>query len=194
MDKRELVAILNQVRCFVAQRVAEGFDDAEAIIQAAVEVVEADLDREELEAHAERFTTLALEEHQRAQSQWVGPTDCDRLDRAFEELEREGIVARQNFTCCQTCGHSEIGGEIALVQAQGREVHGYTFYHMQDTEGACADGFLYLAYGSVSGDRQETVNVGQRIARSLERAGLTVEWDGSAARRIGVRLQWRRRR
>jgi hypothetical protein len=195
MDKLELDAILTDMRDFVARRVAEGFDDPEHIIQSAVESVETDLGTEELEAHAARITTELIEEHRQEQSQWVGPTDCDRLDQAFEDLESEGIVARQNFTCCQTCGHYEIGGEIATAQAGGaHRVDGYTFYHMQDTEGACEGGFLYLAYGATAHTPQAAVRVGQRIVQALERAGLEVVWNGSAAERIGVRLQWRRRR
>jgi hypothetical protein len=195
MDKAELDVVLVGMRDFVARRVVEGFDDADTIIRSAVEVSEADLEPAELEAHAERLTTALIEEHLREQSQWVGPTDCDRLDRAFEELEGEGIVARHNCTCGQNCGHSEIWGEIAAVREEGgHEVQGYTFYHMQDTEGACEGGFLYLAYSAVSGNNEDTVQVGQRIVRALERAGLEVVWDGSAAQRIGVRLQWRRRR
>jgi hypothetical protein len=171
----------------------EGFDDPGRIIESAVEMVEADLDDDELRAHAERLTAESLEEHQRRQSEWAGPTDCDRLDQAFAALEEQGIIARQNFSCCQNCGHAEIGEEIANAEAEGRKVQGYTFYHMQDTEGACEGGFLYLAYGS-NGNRAQIVRIGRRIARALEQAGLTVEWDGSAAQRIGVQLHWRRRR
>ena len=193
MDKQVLDEVLAEMRDFVARRVAEGFDDPERIVEAAVEMTESDLGPEELEEYAERLTAHLLEEHLRQQSQWVGPTDCDRLDQAFEELEKEGIIARQNFSCCQNCGHSEIGGERADAEAEGRQVWGYTFYHMQDTEGACEGGLLYLAYGSF-GEPDDTLGVGERIARALERAGLTVEWNGTAAQRIGVRLEWRRRR
>jgi hypothetical protein len=193
MDKLNLDAVLAEMHDFVTRRVAEGFDDPQRIIESAVEVAETDLEPDELWGHAERLTTELIEKHRLQQNQWAGPTDCDRLDQAFDALEEEGIVARQNFTCCQTCGHYEIGGEIAQAEAEGRQVRGYTFYHMQDTEGACASGFLCLAYG-MHGNGEGTVRVGQRIVRALEQAGLTVEWDGSAASWIGVRLQWRRRR
>jgi hypothetical protein len=195
MDKMKLDEILTAMRDFVARRVAEGFDDPEQIILSAVEQTETDVDTKKLEAYARRFTTELIEEHRRRQSEWVGPTDCDLLDQAFEELESEGVLARQNFTCCQTCGHYEIGSEIDDAQAGStRQIDGYTFYHMQDTEGACEGGFLYLAYGATAHTPQATVQVGQRIVRALERAGLEVEWNGSAAERIGVRLEWRRRR
>jgi hypothetical protein len=194
MDKRKMDEALAQMRDFVARRVAEGFGDANTIAEWAVENIETDLQADELAEHAERLTEELIEEHRRRQEQWIGPTDCDRLDSAFAALEQQGIIARQNFSCCQNCGHHEIGAEIAAAERQGRTIHGYTFYHMQDTEGACEGGLLYLAYGGRSGEAAETVRVGRRIVRALEQAGLAVEWDGSSARRIGVPLEWRRRR
>ena len=62
-------------------------------------------------------------------------------------LEAAGIVARQNFTCCKTCGFYEINGEMEAARAQGRVVRGYVFFHMQDTERAAKGGDLALAYG-----------------------------------------------
>ena len=75
-----------------------------------------------------------------------------------------------------------------------RQVDGYVFYHMQDTESGCASGHLYLAYGATSKDPEQVRRVGQRVAEALRRAGLTVEWGGDVSERIGVRLEWRRRR
>jgi hypothetical protein len=198
MDKLALDEVFHEIHTQVATRVAEGFDDDEGIVGGVTESVEADHELEDDEAddlrlHVERITAAELERHRRLQSSWVGPTDCDRLDQAFAELEGHGIVARQNFTCCQTCGHAEIWDEIAAASGE-RPVEGYTFYHMQDTESACWGGHLYLAYGATAEEPEALVNVARRIVRALERAGLTAEWDGNTSRRIGVRLTWRRRR
>lgn len=51
-------------------------------------------------------------------------------------------MARQNFTCCQTCGLAEIDDEIEVVRAEGRPVRGYAFFHQQDTAGAVEGGSL----------------------------------------------------
>ena len=50
---------------------------------------------------------------------WPATTDCDRLDAAFAELEGAGIAARANFTCCSTCGESELGNVMNEVAEQG---------------------------------------------------------------------------
>jgi hypothetical protein len=101
-DKVKMDEICAEVREMVARRVAEGFDPPEQIVDDVTECVEMDHEADELRPYVERVTAELLEEHRRRQGQWDGPTDCDRLDEAFAELDRGGVVARQNFTCCQT--------------------------------------------------------------------------------------------
>jgi hypothetical protein len=122
------------------------------------------------------------------QAGWTKLTDCDRLDAAFAELEASGIVCRQNWTCCQTCGLAEIGEEIKSGS------RGYVFFHQQDTDRVVEDGCLYLAYGACSDVREEQLEVAEEIARIIRENGLTVEWDGSLEKRIMVRLEWKKRR
>ena len=105
-----------------------------------------------------------------------------------------GVVARQNFTCCQTCGHAEIGDEIAQALTKAEAV-GYTFYHMQDTERAAEGGGLFLAYGSLERTEAAQQKVGWTIVEALRREGLAAEWNGDVGKRIEVKnLLWRRRR
>lgn len=40
----------------------------------------------------------------RQQAQWSGHEIRTNLDLAFDDLNAAGIVARQDFTCCGTCG------------------------------------------------------------------------------------------
>ena len=54
-----------------------------------------------------------------AQATWPAETDCDRLDKAFADLEQHGIVARQNFSDCGTCGVAEIPAEIDAAKKSG---------------------------------------------------------------------------
>jgi len=64
------------------------------------------------------------------QRNWPDITDADRLAAAFASLESEGIIARMNFTCCQTCGFAEIGDEVP----DGQTMSGFVFFHEQDAE------------------------------------------------------------
>jgi hypothetical protein len=102
MEPRTLQQTVEDMRAYIGRKTAAGFDSAEDIESSAVEVFSDDQDPELLRPIAERLTREAVEAHLAAQEQWPSVTDCDLLDRAFEELERGGIVARQDFTCCQT--------------------------------------------------------------------------------------------
>ena len=129
----------------------------------------------------------------RGASVLAGSHRCDCLDQAFAALERSGVVARQNFACCQTCGHAEIGDEIAEAQEKA-DVVGYTFYHMQDTERAAEGGGLYLSYGALEQTESALQKVGRSIVEALRKEGLKAEWDGDPKKRIEIRdLLWRRR-
>ena len=66
---------------------------------------------------------------------------------------------------------------------------------MQDTEGACENGSLYLAYGTVKGTEKDAVTVEETIRDTLGKNGFNVEWNGQLDRRICViGLDWKRRR
>jgi hypothetical protein len=186
--------IIEDIHSHVARKVKEGFKDEEEIVEEITEVVQDEYERDDLEPHVARIAAALYRENLEAQAEWPTPTDCDKLDVAFDALERQGIVARQNFTCCQNCGHAEIGMEIEEA-SKTQAVKGYTFYHMQDTEGAAENGLLYLAYGSVTDSEEDSVTIGNEIADAIRGVGLKVNWDGALSQRICVTgLDWKRRR
>jgi hypothetical protein len=154
---------------------------------------ESEYQEDEVRPSAERITAALLERQRRLEGQWDRPTDCDLLDQAFEELNRRGIIARQNLPCCKTCGLGEISAQMEAKIMNGETVRGYVFYHEQDTATA-PDGELFLCYGSSGDSAEETVRVGQEIVQELARVGLTAVWTNKADDRIDVPLTWRRRR
>lgn len=176
----------------ITPAVQAGFDGEDEIIEMATDYLIDEWPEEDpfrLEALVERLTRTALQAHLAAQATWVTPTDCDRLDAAFATLDQQGITARQNFACCQSCGHAEIRGEMPAA------ARGYTFYHQQDTEHVVADGTLFLAFSSVSKADEDDIAIGHEIVAALQEAGLTVEWNGSFRSRILVKnLDWKKRR
>jgi hypothetical protein len=125
------------------------------------------------------------------QRKWPEVTDNDLLERAFAQLRRTGIVAEENFTCCQPCGMAEIDDQIP----EGSVMDGYAFFHRQDTESALTYGEFFLSYGAFDPEPepQKTVEIGQRVVAALEAEGLRTEWDGSPANRITVFIEWRKR-
>ncbi|WP_330296098.1 DUF6891 domain-containing protein [Streptomyces sp. NBC_00503] len=131
------------------------------------------------------------------QADWVGETDPERLARAFAALGEAGLTARENFTCCRSCGTAEIWGDGA------KDARGFVFFHSQCTEGAADGGDLYLLYGGFApdgdaadegADEARTVAVGREVVAALDAVGLEWQWDGSAHDAIQVTgLDWRRR-
>src|SRR5208337_4485547 len=114
-------------------RVTEGFESAHEIIENAIHYAFESYEREDLRGVIKRITAESLAGHRAEHAGWEGSTDCDRLDEAFAALNNQGIVARQNFSCCNNCGFTEIWDEIEDEEKR-RPVEGYVFYHLQCTE------------------------------------------------------------
>lgn len=140
--------------------------------------------RAQAEALADRLWLERVAE----QAGWQGETDPERLTRAFTALQESGITARENFTCCRSCGQSEIGGE------GGPDARGFVYFHTQCTDSAAAGHGLMLLYGGFDGSSDTTAAVGHEVVAALEAVGLPTEWDGDPSRGIAVTpLDWRRR-
>ncbi|MEU1086032.1 hypothetical protein ABZ401_04225 [Streptomyces sp. NPDC005892] len=140
--------------------------------------------REQAEALADRLWLERVAQ----QADWQGETDPERLTRAFTALNEAGITARENFTCCRTCGQSEIAG------AGRPDARGFVYFHTQCTDSAAAGHGLMLLFGGFDGSPETTGAIGEQIVTSLEAVGLSVEWDRDPGRAITVTpLAWHRR-
>jgi hypothetical protein len=169
---------------------AVGDEDFDAIVEDCVDYLHGVADADQVRAKATEIAKEEFATYLAAQETWPDLLDADRLIRAFRDLEMAGIVARENFTCCQSCGIAEIGGEVP----EGGTARGYVFCHFQDVQSAVAGHGLYLAYGTFGEEADGTARVGEEVVATLRRQGLPTDWDGSAGRRIHVPLTWRRRR
>ncbi|GIE85064.1 DUF6891 domain-containing protein [Actinoplanes regularis] len=181
--------MITEARQHIVNHVARGRRDCATIVEDTVEYLHGEAEPAQIRALAWGLVGPAFEAHLAAQAGWPERTDNDRLTDAFQALDRAGIVAREEFSCCQNCGVAEIGGE----SESGR---GYVFYHWQDAERAADGGTLYLAYGLIkpAAEGASAVRIGQEVAAALRAEGLEVVWDGSAGQRINVRMTWARRR
>ncbi|MEO3938008.1 hypothetical protein V3N99_14795 [Dermatophilaceae bacterium Soc4.6] len=160
-----------------------GHDDVhEALLEQYVEDDELDLTEGDVGSVLERVWAERLQQ----EAGWTDEGDYTRVAAAFAALEADGIVARMGFTCCQTCGHAEIGDEA------GPSSRGYVFFHEQDAERLGPGGSdLFLAYGGFEAPPE--VVAGEVVA-ALTAQGLTVEWDGTTAARVMVTgVDWRKR-
>ncbi|WP_306371499.1 hypothetical protein [Nocardiopsis sp. CC223A] len=133
------------------------------------------------------YVDAVLADHVHRQRRRPSRTDSERLTRAFRSLDASGILAREEFLCCDGCARADLDAEAAASGSRG-----YAYYHWQDTLSA-ADG-APLTVGFESTHRVRRAAVGAEVAEALRAHGLTVHWDGDPERRIEVGMDWSRRR
>jgi hypothetical protein len=184
--------LLADLETYIQAKVKEGFDDRETIIGNALDFICADQDCPD--EWVEALVDQALYQHYQAQLTWASPTDCDRLDQAFDALNRKGIVARQHFLCCRTCGISQIDEIVQDLQVKAYPVRGYVFYDFQSTDVTIDGNRLYLFYGATSMDTSDTLALGYEVKGILESFGVMVDWDGNIRNPIFLSIKWQRRR
>ncbi|MEU8963743.1 MULTISPECIES: DUF6891 domain-containing protein [unclassified Streptomyces] len=139
-------------------------------------------------AQAQQLVDRIWLERVAEQATWQGETDPERLTRAFAALEATGITARENFTCCRSCGQSEIGA------AGSPQARGFVYFHSQSTDAAASGHGLTLHYGGFDGLPETAASVGREVVAAVERCGLSVEWDGDPGRALDLTpLDWRKR-
>jgi hypothetical protein len=193
MTVMDVSTVLDELHSYIRRHVVAGYLQPAEIAAFAAEVFADELDEVVLRHHARRYTSAILAEQRAEEATWPAVTDCDRLDAAFAALEREGVVARQQFSCCGSCGAAEIWGEMAAAEEAGLAVRGYVFFHLQDTEAAVEGEGLYLSYGAVAEGPEAAEAIGRAVMDALEAKGLDPVWDGEWTRRIFVPIEWRRR-
>ena len=78
----------------IEAQVRGGFEDRERIIEIFCEEMYApgELDATEVEAAVDE----AIANHEAAKHNWPEVTDCDRLDKAFDAINKRGIIGLQN--------------------------------------------------------------------------------------------------
>ena len=102
----------------------------------------------------------------------MAPTMTE-LTGIFAQIEADtGVTMKEDFWCCQSCGHAALDGR-------------YAFYHQQDTMSAVGSDLLYIAFSCEDDNDTTTADV---VAAGLREAGCEVMWDGSASQRIAIRV------
>ena len=188
-------ADLDDLQDFIRVQVAAGYSPISSVVDEAVDIfADSTLPTGALRAAATELAETVLAGHLAEQETWPEVTDCDRLDAAFNALDGAGLVVRQHFTCCGSCGATEIRGEMDQARKDGQEVRGYAFFHLQDTEFAVRGESLFLSFGAADGNPETAVAIGHEIVGALRAEGLHPAWNGRQSNRIGLPVTWQRRR
>ena len=105
------------------------------------------------------------------------------LTKAFARLRKQGIFARQNYWCCQSCGCASVGNDVR--ENPGKYL-GYVFYHGQDNERRRKNKDFYLAYGTVEDSPLTAEKVAELVLENLAVHGIKAEWNGDTGTRIKI--------
>jgi hypothetical protein len=163
------------------------------------------------------FVKFAADELNRIDAQlatersvWPALTDCDRLDRVEAALRKRGILLWQVSPCCDTCTAGEMSDRIDVINRRHpgfrERMRGYAFFIDQNMPAELADSTglsVYLGYGWVSLDNsnvdgetyeKNALGIAREVCECLRGEGLKVDWDGDFSRKIGVSLNWQRRK
>ena len=113
---------------------------------------------------------------------------------AFEEMRKQGILAKHNFQCCVDYSGPAIVTEAAKLVEQGVEVKGCCFYTQQDNKVKRKGLDFFLSYGCLLDENcgemgLATDVVGRLVVRCLAKYGVGYAWDGDPESRILVRAK-----
>ncbi len=120
-----------------------------------------------------------------------------KLTDAFKLLRKEGLIAKQNFSCCGSCATYEIG-EQAKKRAKkfGKFPKGYVQYNRQSTEGIETFGSVNISYGAFYSRndirRKECftdLEIGRLIEAKMKEVGLKTKWDGDVHKCVNVDVE-----
>lgn len=178
---------------YVSEKWREGFLSRDDVINWVADAVDDEYPGSIAIEGIEDALDRAAKQLEREQATWPAVTDCDRLTQVFAKLDRAGIVAAENFSCCNNCGHGEMVAEMEQERLS-RPVHGYAFYHAQDTERAAQGDGLYVRYGADTEEEEANARVGHDIFQAFTESGFAPKWDGSSSEAIFVPITWRKRR
>ena len=165
-----------------------GFDTPEDIQEVISDLLEEGADEKMLR----ESVSIEFRKKLEAEKSWPQVTDLDRLESVFQALKTKGILCLHNAGYTMSDGHED--SNEALSAYPKAKFFGYCFYHGQDLERAVSGGGLMLAYDHVDGDVPEKIKVAQTMQQELEKAGFTVEWDGTTNQRINIpKFDWKNR-
>lgn len=112
--------------------------------------------------------------------------DRARIETAFAELEKRGIIARADFECCTGCASYAIANQEKDAWTGDVPAVGAVHFNEQATDAANEGGTLYLGHGSFADTEVENLRVAELTCQVLREQGLAVRWNGDTARKILV--------
>jgi hypothetical protein len=134
----------------------------------------------------------ALAAKRAAEATWPAVTDWDRLARAFDALEADGILALHNAGMTTSDAHGDAWDLI------GRDPpdrwRGFAYYHGQDVERVLGGQALFIGFDAVAEGVEAKRGIGEAVVAALKAEGFAPSWNGNSETRLDVPgIVWRKR-
>ena len=169
-----------------------GFESAEELLESIGEMFydEENFDTEWLKNEIKE----RLNKHQDESLTWEKPTDFDRLVKAFDQLNREKIVAIHKAGNTRQDGEDDSSEIISELNEIGIVAKGYCYYHSQDLERAIGDEkMLFIGFDSYNRENELAKEVAEKIVEILKKNEFQVKWNGSLETRIEIlNINWKK--
>jgi len=190
--------IVNTIAEWIDITAQSGMVSADDLVQQTRDRIEDDLGDEVdegLVARLEERARAGIAKREANEKSWPPVTMNDRLDRAFQEMNKAGIIALQGAGYTMSEGWDEANDIASSMPQQPR---GAVFYHWQDLERAVKGEGLWIAYGAYTDDDEAQEELSLAIAREavdiLKRAEVPATWEGTIDNRIFIApFTWQRR-
>lgn len=180
--------------------VRAGYMTAEEIVEAVAESMDDDgVDGSSIDLDALVRAKMTERRREIDEARAGGrPTAYDRLRDAFGHLEASGVLARENYWCCQTCAYAAIDEEVWQASDQGSPPRGYVLFHNQDTDRAVETGLLLLRYGGSTAEPEKegaaaSKRIGEELVAVLRARDFAPQWSGSPDDVVTLPIVWDRR-
>ena len=186
----------NDAREYVWLQIVRGEDDVKELVEDFIDGYELEPSADTSAIVTEFIThTMAIRRQQIAALKEAGFSGKSNLTLAFEKLQQQGVLALEDFGCCNNCGHTEATG---LMNEESDRWQAYVFFHEQDTERLIETGEtclrFYCNYRHICSDEEwQKLDRAQKEARldkqlqelfvtilvpTFAEYGMTVEWNG----------------
>jgi len=113
--------------------------------------------------------------HSRGVHYSMSAMDHGKLTKGFCAVRKLGIVAKQNFLCCNGCGLNELSNRHKAGKFPGKR--GYIFYHNQNYDRMKETGKVCIYFGTF--DESDSVPMAMEVKAAFESVGLSVDWNGT---------------
>lgn len=186
-EKTELSALIHL-------RVTGGFDEKADIRESAFDYLHprqwSASDGAWVDGEIDKQWTAKLREQQN----WPHDTDFDRLDRVFEDLRTQRLIALHCAGNTQSDGWDDARQFWDEAGGPQSGIDGAIFYHGQDVEHVVQDGSLLLAFGSFPNATRSSMAIAGDVAAALKSAGFDAKMPADESQRILITgLKWQKR-